>query len=121
MISLHIDTPDPVQVGEQLAGYAVWTPEGERARAVRVRFGWRTEGRGDRDQGALPEMVTPLTEGAPAWPVSFPFTFTVPPAGPVSYHGRLLRVIWEVTARLDVPLGKDPTAVQPVVVVPRFL
>lgn len=120
MISVEFETPEPIPAGGELRGYALWSPdEGQRGSSFDLVLRWRTEGRGRRDSGIVARHRTPLTEGIPAEPVRFPFRFLLPPDGPVSYHGHLLSILWEVEARLDVSWAIDPKVVRPVLVVPR--
>lgn len=63
-----------------------------------LRVGWHTEGRGDMDQGnaqlwrldALPRVGS--LEGD-----RYRFETDIPSDAPVSYDGKLIRVIWAVT------------------------
>jgi hypothetical protein len=41
-------------------------------------------------------------------PVTWHFTFEVPPLGPASFEGEALRCDWTLEASIDVPMGLDP-------------
>lgn len=98
MIFVELDHADPWPVGTQVAGHAIWDPSyagSDRARAILVNLRWRTEGRGDRNSAVVQSLTIPFTAGPPRQITRFPFRFSLPPDGPVSYHGYLIRVIWD--------------------------
>jgi hypothetical protein len=66
-----------------------------------VELGWRTEGRGDRDHAIIQSQ--PLDLPALLNGRSIPFTFQIPPEGPITYDGLLFRVMWEITVSLTLP------------------
>ncbi|MDO5682414.1 MAG: sporulation protein [Propionibacteriaceae bacterium] len=122
MISVEFETPEPFVVGQSVYGVATWDPVGvTRGRAFIITVGWRTEGRGDTDTGVIATFNIPFTSGQPTTVTTFPFQFQLPPDGPVTYHGKLLRVLWSVTARVDVSLAIDPKQSRDFVVSPRLL
>lgn len=122
MISVDFEAAQPFVVGQEVHGVVTWDPrEVTRGRAMVVTVGWRTEGRGDRDRGTLATLHHPFNQGQPTTLTRFPFRFVLPPGGPVTYHGRLLRVIWSVDARVDVGWAIDPRASRDFVVSPRLL
>lgn len=122
MISVDFETPQPFAVGQEVSGVVTWDPRGvARARAFVITVGWRTEGRGDTDRATLTTFRQPFTQGPPTTVTTFPFRFWLPPTGPVTYHGRLLRIIWSVAARVDVEWAIDPSAARDFVVSPRLL
>jgi len=43
----------------------------------------------------------------------------VPPAGPISYEGKLFKIYWEVEALIELAYQLDPKAIEPVAVLPR--
>lgn len=114
MIQIQIDDR-PVAPGGVLRGRIVARCEGQKApRAVVVEAGWRTEGRGSRDQGdVLSQRLEPRGGHAE---IDEPFEVPIPAAGPCSYDGDLLRIIWELRVRLDIPWGRDETTARPFVV-----
>ncbi len=85
-------------------------------RSIRVALIMRTEGRGDVDQRTIAEVGVELDRFGSA---STPFSLRVPPDGPISYDGRLIRVVWEIAAITDRKLAFDKRTSAPVVVVPR--
>ena len=87
----------------------------QRVRAVRVSLGYTTEGRGDTDARAITELEFPVDQYGG---VEATFDLSVPRQGPISYDGRLIRVRWDVEARVDVKLRRDPTTHIPVLVIP---
>lgn len=122
MISVDFETPEPFVVGQEVHGVVTWDPRDvSRARAFVITVGWRTEGRGDVDRGTLATFHQPFTHGQPTTVTKFPFRFVLPPGGPVTYHGRLLRVIWSVNARVDVGWAIDPRTGRDFVVSPRLV
>jgi hypothetical protein len=70
-------------------------------REAQIRFLWHTEGKGNPVTGEGGGQT--LVRGG-AWEAGtrHRFTFDVPaPWGPLSYGGKILRVVWELEARLD--------------------
>lgn len=115
---IRIEIPgSQFEVGSALKGQVSWTPDQEsKPRAVRVSLGWRTEGRGNRKEGTCDE-----TEGSvitPGSTVTLPFEFQVPLQGPVSYDGKLMKIIWEITVRVDLPFARDEIERKEIRVVP---
>jgi hypothetical protein len=111
-------------VGANVTGHAIWDPThggSDRAKEIRITLRWRTEGRGERASATVQFLRIPVAAGPPPAPTRFPFRFTLPPDGPVSYHGYLISVIWEIEARVDVSWAIDPKAVVPLTVVPRVV
>lgn len=121
MISVEFETPDRIPAGGELRGFVAWQPEpNARARSMRIAMRWFTRGRGDRDQRDVAVIEIPFTAGVPTEPTRFPFAFTVPPDGPVTYFGNLLTIEWEIQARLDVSWAVDPSVARLFAVVPRL-
>lgn len=114
MIQIQIDQEEAM-VGERVTGRVLWQPEGEVPRALTVRVGWRTEGRGSTATGTIWEQRVP----SPSAPMQIPFDAAIPLDGPISYDGRLIRILWEASVQLDLPLRADPVERQRFVVWPR--
>lgn len=122
MIFVEFETPEPFAVGQEVHGAVTWDPEGvTRGRGFRLSVDWRTEGRGDRNRATVLTVEKPFTHGQPTTLTRFPFVFRLPTEGPVTYHGRLLRVLWSVTARIDIGWALDPSVTRDFVVAPRLL
>ena len=86
------------------------TDEPVDCRKVVVEVGWRTEGRGDRD-GEMCSSVTLHSGEIQPGDEAFPFEFDLP-AGPMSYAGHYINIIWNVQARVDLAWKFDPVAVR---------
>ena len=87
-----------------------------RARSIRLVLRLRTEGRGDTDKRDVSNLEFDLeAHGA----LSAPFSLAVPIGGPVSYDGHAMRVIYEIEARVDIKLARDPKVERVVLVVPQ--
>ncbi|HHV22085.1 MAG TPA: sporulation protein [Propionibacterium sp.] len=122
MIFVDFETPAPFVVGQEVFGVVTWDPgQVTRARAFEISVGWRTEGRGDRDRRVIGVQTFPFTRGQPTTATKFPFRFVLPPDGPVTYHGHLLRIIWSVNTRVDIGWALDPRESHEFVVSPRLL
>ncbi|MFH1763900.1 MAG: hypothetical protein ABIF09_06890 [Gemmatimonadota bacterium] len=70
-------------------------------REAQVRFTWHTEGKGNRVTG---EGGTETLARGGKWLAgeTHDFSFEIPaPFGPLSYGGKILRVLWALEARLD--------------------
>jgi hypothetical protein len=79
-----------------------------KCKGLSLTRGWRTHGRGNRQDGGkqMKEVFRGTWEpGEYAYPVKVPF-----PESPASYHGKVLNVDWYLQARADVPFAFDPKA-----------
>jgi len=113
--------PEVVEAGEAAQARVRWTPlgGGDPARSLLITVGWHTEGRGDRDALTIEECVIRAGSAVAGKPLQGACDFVVPANGPVSYDGRLLRVLWEVAARVDVRGARDEVERAPFRVVAR--
>ncbi|HKZ69642.1 MAG TPA: hypothetical protein VI547_15410 [Anaerolineales bacterium] len=105
--------------GGVVQGSVQVTPQDNiNCKSVYVRFGWHTEGRGDRDSGTAVEI--PLATGAIAAnvPISQQFNVILPKE-PWSYAGHYINIIWEAKVTIDIPLAADINAGQPFIMAPR--
>ena len=84
-------------------------------RAVRLRLHYRTEGRGDTDAKTIETYEFPADDYGG---VNVDFDLAVPEDGPISYDGRLIRVLWEIEARVDIKMRRDKRTTAPVLVLP---
>jgi len=120
-LTLYLDSP-VAEVGGFVAGELHRAPDADgitddsRARAVRLTLSYHTEGRGDEDSRSAPGLEFALeVHGG----LQTRFELAVPGNSPISYDGRLLRVLWTLEARVDLKLARDPKIEASVVVVPR--
>jgi hypothetical protein len=99
------------RAGERVRGRVRVTPHGDvECRGLKVTGGWRTHGRGNRDNAPSPFTQTfPVDRFRAGQPQEYPFEFPAP-AGPASYHGHLVNVDHYVSAEIDVPWATDPRA-----------
>ncbi len=116
MIELDATT-DVVECGDTVRGVVRWAPEEKMPRGIDVLLGYHTEGRGDTDRKVMARARHDIVEGEAGG--ELPFELVAPTDGPITYDGRLMRVIWTVTARLDMRLARDPSAVEVITVFPR--
>ncbi len=86
-----------------------------RARSVRLVLRLYTEGRGDVDRVDVSSLRFDL---APHGGLSAEFSLPVPATSPVSYDGTLMRVQYEIEARVDLKLARDEKYGRRVLVVP---
>lgn len=119
MISLELAGQGVFPVGSEVCGEVVIPAvPNARWRGVEIHLKWRTEGRGDTDSGTVGVVSHPIQPSA--GPARYPFRFMLPQDGPVSYHGQLLRIVWEIEVRIDVEWEFDPKDRWPITVVPRI-
>lgn len=107
MIDIHLDH-DAVTLGSTVRGRVSWTASKDVSpRKIQVFLRWHTEGRGSTAKDTL---VTGTHECGPVSAgeeVSFPFEFSIPEDVPVSFDGRLIRMIWEIGVQVDLPWAFD--------------
>lgn len=87
-------------------------------RAVEVKVGWHTEGRGTRNEAYMytdrRDDINNLQIGEP---IIIDFSCVLPPQ-PWSYSGTLINIVWSVEVKVDIPFGIDITHSEPFVVQP---
>lgn len=95
--------------GGEIAGRVrVSAQQNVGCRGIHVEVGWRTEGRGDTDSEALLNKTVHSGE-FPAGQQEFPFRLQLP-AGPISYDGKYIKIVWYAQARIDLAWKRDPKA-----------
>ena len=109
---------EKVRNGERVTGTVTWRAEGSKTpRKLELICRWRTEGKGDKHQEVIADEAHTELEGRSEAVVSF--DFPIPLEGPISYDGKLLRIVWEMVANVDLPLARDEHDVKAFTVVPR--
>jgi len=88
-VALEVDTP-VVECGTPLTGTVRWSGN-RRGTVVGVVLRYRTEGRGDTDSGVAVQCLAGDAESG-----ATRFRLDVPAGGPVTYHGHLVRLLWQV-------------------------
>lgn len=91
--------------GDMLRGSVRWTAL-EPPRLLVAQLVWRTEGKGDPDTAveARQEWAGPGPAGTQE--------FALPvPAGPLSYHGKLISILWAVEVATERPDGLHKTEI----------
>jgi len=99
MINITLED-NQVELGKILAGTFQISSQisnsKERYLPVVLTLGWYTEGRGDTNR----EKVSEQFLGSVPSHEAIPFEFQIPHYAPISYDGKLIRIIWEVTAEI---------------------
>jgi len=87
-------------------------------RAVEIKIGWHTEGRGSRAEGyPYVNRRDDVTTLSSFQPFIEEFSFVIPPE-PWSYSGHLVSIVWAVEVKIDIAMGRDKNYVEPFVVNP---
>ncbi|MFV0523481.1 MAG: hypothetical protein ACK5RL_03170 [Acidimicrobiales bacterium] len=117
--------PDPLvlsvesgvaELGGRIRGQLIRTANAPTGSGLFLELRYRTEGRGTPDEGqALWIQLPDNTMG----PTAYPFDIVVPTDVPISYDGRLIRVVWELRATISRRLRPDADAVVPILVAPH--
>jgi hypothetical protein len=95
-----------VRAGERLRGQALWNSSGSKQpRKIEVTCQWRIEGKGRAKKEVVERTLEPDIRDRTQ--VTVPFDFAISTLGPLSYEGKLLSIIWEVVARVDLPFAVD--------------
>jgi len=87
-----------------------------KARAVRLVLRVYTEGRGDVDKRDVSSSNFDLE---PHGGLNAGFSLAVPQTSPISYDGSLMRIRYEIEARVDLKLARDDRYSRQVLVVPE--
>jgi hypothetical protein len=91
-------------VGETLSGNITWTADREKLpKQAIASIGWRTEGRGSIDRATVQEIRFDAHQFSLSSSTTLPFQFALPFMAPISYDGSLLRIIWELQVKFDLP------------------
>jgi hypothetical protein len=99
------------ECGGAVTGRVHWS--GNRGgRPVAVVLRYRTQGRGDTDSAVVTRADLGAGESGQA-----SFRLDVPLLGPVTYHGNVLRLLWEVA--VQIPAGRGQVTTREVTVAPR--
>lgn len=104
MIGVRLTSAE-VQTGEVVTGEAVWNSEGDKKpRRLEVVCRWRIEGKvkNEEEVGRAEEVEIGARSQA-----AVRFEFRIPFYGPLTYDGRLFRVVWEIIARADIAFARD--------------
>ena len=110
MIRLEL-SQESVHTGERVTGHASWSSSGGKApHNFRVICRWRIEGKGRRKE----EVIDRAAGGN-----QVAFNFEIPLSGPLSYDGKLFRIVWEIVANADIPWARDEEEVKSFLVRPR--
>lgn len=87
-----------------------------RARSIRLVLRVYTSGRGDTDRRDISTLTFDLEAHGG---LNADFSLTVPADSPVSYDGSLMRIMYEIEARIDLKLARDEKYARQVLVVPE--
>jgi hypothetical protein len=110
MIRLEL-SQETVHTGERVTGHASWSSSGGKApRNFQVICRWRIEGKARRKEQVI-DKASAAAQVA--------FNFKIPRDGPLSYDGKLFRIVWEIVARADIPFALDEEEVKSFLVRPR--
>lgn len=104
-----------VECGGVVTGTASWSGN-TRHQQVGVVLRYSTQGRGDTDSAVAARCVLGVDEAGWAR-----FRLDVPPQGPVTYNGQLLRLFWQAMVRIPATrvTGKAGRSMADLTVVPR--
>ena len=99
---LRIETRDGVTAfrpGDEVEGTVRWRLD-QPPRSLELRLFWYTQGKGDQDVGVVENL--PLAE--PGLEGSRSFLFHLP-AGPFSFSGKLISLLWAIEAVSETGAG----------------
>lgn len=104
-----------VECGGAVTGTASWSGN-SRHQQVGVVLRYWTQGRGDTNNAVAARCVLGVDEAGRAR-----FRLDVPPQGPVTYNGQLLRLLWQVVVCVPVTraTGRRGLTVADLTVAPR--
>lgn len=107
MIRIEFENQETV-LGDTLRGKIAWTPEKDMTpRKINLVFGWHTEGRGSTAEDDVISCEHDCGAVVAGQTVEIPFKVTIPDDVPVSFDGELIRLIWSLKVRVDVPWAFD--------------
>ncbi|QDT63923.1 vacuolar protein sorting-associated family 26 protein [Calycomorphotria hydatis] len=107
-VKFESETIDP---GQPIRGEVLWYPEKDvTPRKVTVAVGWKTEGRADQTKDMIAhhdENVGSVVQGDE---IRIPFSCQIPADVMPSFAGQLIRIVWHVHVRADLPWAWDEKA-----------
>lgn len=114
---IHVElTAATLALGDHAKGKVTWNAAGSKhPRKIEVTFRWRIEGKKNEESVidvTTEERIESRSE------IVVPFDFEIPIDEPVSYDGKLFRIVWEVVARADMPFASDEAEAKVIVVKP---
>lgn len=110
MIRIELESQNVV-LGQTLRGEVSWTSDKNTTpRKVSLVFGWHTEGRGSTAQDDVLTCEYDCGPVSERQTVEIPFEVTIPDDVPVSFDGELIRLIWTLNVRVDLPWAFDHKA-----------
>jgi len=119
MLKFRVDRSQ-LTLGETVRGQGTWTAEKDVSpRSVTLRVGWRTAGRGTPQTGFFFEKRVEPGPVRAGQTVDIDFECRLPDQAPVSYEGKLIRVLWEVSIQVDLPWAFDENGAELIHVGPR--
>jgi hypothetical protein len=111
-----------VRVGEKLEGHLIWYSLGQDVmpKMATVSLRWYTEGRGTRNHGNGAKCILESEQLISSQDVPVEFSLEIPEAGPITYDGSLIRVMWEleVVIKMTDSLKTDDKQAYPFQVIP---
>ncbi len=106
--------------GDTLNGYIAINPgETVTYKKLIVRVKWRTEGRGDTDEGVWTTTEEPEGTLTPGNVKTVPFS-AVLPGEPWSYSGRWISIVWGIEVEADVAWKVNPRHFAPFILAPTW-
>ena len=107
-----------LRVGETLTGHVVWDAAGgKQPRSIAVTVRRVVSGKRQRREVELKRVVE--TDIASRSQISIPLHVEIP-FGPLTYHGKLFSVMWEVFVQIDLPFAIDEKETVPFTVRPAL-
>ena len=94
-IVLNIElTQKHYEVGEAVLGKLEWNGSTREVKEIQIGLKWHTAGRGDLSQEiAVRESVSDRIVTGSNF---YDFSLMIPTGSPISYDGKLIRIMWEV-------------------------
>lgn len=114
MIDITVDN-SVVELGKSVSGQISWQSNKSSQKPLTVKVIWHVEGRGNKKkQTVAMSELGKLSSGN-----VIPFCLDLPNTAPVSFDGKLFRVIWEVLVEIPGGLLGGTTQTTPIQVVPK--
>jgi hypothetical protein len=114
MISITLDN-SVLELGKSFTGRVNWQSNQSSHKPVMIKVGWHTEGRGGKQN----QTVATVDLGKQFTNNVIPFQCALPYEAPVSFDGKMFRVIWLVKAEVKGGLFGGETQSVPILVIPR--
>lgn len=120
MIRFELPENQDYIMSSKVTGTVIWKPENDKpVNWIVARLRWVTSGRGEIDDQVVATQDLPLPDSiVVGQEYRWPFSLMLPIEGPITYHGQLLNIDWQIVVEVDIPWALNEDETHEITVVP---